>query len=151
MSRTSLHAVQYNWQAGYVPMICSCYFKNGQSRDFVMFCVTASQDASQALFLACSYFFAKIEAFVPIKLLLNKKGVYICYIGKLVLNLEGISTFCLAASSNEESGKNIWFGIVVFLFLSSYVNLMVKGTGIEQRLGDQKVVLIKMDQLQTYK
>ena len=55
--------------------------------------------------------------------------MYICYIGNLVLNLEGISTFCLAASSNEESGKNIWFGIVVFLFLSSYVNLMVKGTG----------------------
>ena len=93
-------------------MFCSYYFKNGQPRDFVMCCVTASQ----ALFLACSYFFAKIEAFVPIKLLLNKKGVYICYIGKLVLNLEGISTFCLAASSNEESGKIFDLASLFFFF-----------------------------------
>ena len=69
-SRFSLHAVQCKWQRGSVLMICSYYFKNGYPRHFVpMFCGTAIL----TLFLACSWFFSKIKAFVLIKL--KKKKV----------------------------------------------------------------------------
>ena len=57
-SRISLHAVQCKGQPGPVLIFCSYYFKNGQSRHFVlMFCGTASLALFLACFLACSFFF----------------------------------------------------------------------------------------------
>ena len=48
-SRTSLHAVQYKWQPGFVLMFCPYYFRNGYSRHFVLIF-----SESLALFLVCS-------------------------------------------------------------------------------------------------
>ena len=69
-SRTSLHAVQYKWQACSVLMFRFYYFKYGYPRRFVHM---SPGTASLTLFLACSQIFCQNQGFCSYKIVLIKK------------------------------------------------------------------------------